>query len=105
MLRFLRRLPKASATSIATEGGGATESEMTVGNVSLTPKTLGAFTDCTRQLLTQSSLSVENLIRDDLVQAMALAIDKALEGTGASGQPTGILNTTGINSVTDFRSC
>jgi len=43
------------------------------------------------------------LIRDDLAQALAVAIDKAgLEGTGASGQPTGILNTSGVNTVAAF---
>jgi len=99
------KIPKKTGVSaaswIATEGGDATESEMTIGNVSLTPKTLGAFTDVTRQLLIQSSLDVENLIRDDLTKAMAIAIDKAgLEGTGALGQPTGIEATTGIGSVT-----
>lgn len=98
------KIPKKTAASaaawISAEGGAATESEMTIGNVSLTPKTLGAFTDVTRQLLIQSSLDVESLIRDDLTKAMAIAIDKAgLEGTGSSGQPTGIEGTTGIGSV------
>ena len=101
------KIPRKSAAStaawIATEGGDSTESEMTVGQVSLAPKTLGAFTDVTRQLLIQSSLDVEALIRDDLSRALAIAIDKAgLEGTGANGQPTGILNTNGVNSVTNF---
>ena len=101
-VKIPKKTAAASAAWIATEGGDATESEMTVGNVSLSPKTLGAFTDVTRQLLIQSSLDVEGLIRDDLVKAMALAIDKAgLEGTGSSGQPTGILNA-GVNTVTNF---
>lgn len=98
-----KKLTSANASWIAVEGGDATESEMTVGSIRLTPRTLGAFTDVTRNLLLQSSLSVENLIRDDLVQALGLAIDKAgLEGTGSNGQPTGILNTTGVNQVTNF---
>ena len=98
-----KKLTSANASWIAVEGGDASESEMTVGSIRLTPKTLGAFTDVTRQLLIQSSLDVENLIRDDLVQALGLAIDKAgLEGTGSNGQPTGILNTTGVNQVTNF---
>ena len=43
------------------------------------------------------------MIRDDLATAIALAIDLAgLEGSGSSGQPTGILNTSGINSVANF---
>ena len=101
------KIPKkatASAASwIASEGGAASESEMTFSQVSLSPKSLGAFTDVTRQLLIQSSLDVEALIRDDLTKALGLAIDKAgLEGTGSSGQPTGILNTTGVNTVTAF---
>ena len=100
------KIPKktagASASWIATEGGAASESEMTVGSVSMVPRTLGAFTDVTRQLLIQSSLDVEALIRDDLAQAIALAIDLgALSGSGSSGQPTGIKNTSGINTV-DF---
>ena len=102
-VKIPKKTAAATAAWIATEGGAATESEMTVGQVSLTPKTLGAFTDVTRQLLIQSSMDVENLIRDDLAQALALAIDLAgLEGSGSSGQPTGILNTTGVNTVTAF---
>ena len=101
-VRIPKKTAAASAGWIATEGGAATESEMTVGNIAMTPKTLGAFTDVTRQLMIQSSMDVEALIRDDLAQAIALAIDLAgLEGSGASGQPTGILNTSGINTV-DF---
>ena len=102
-VRIPKKTAAASAAWIATEGGAASESEMTVGNIAMTPKTLGAFTDVTRQLMIQSSMDVEALIRDDLATAIALAIDLAgLEGSGASGQPTGILNTSGINSVTNF---
>ena len=101
------KIPRKSAASVAAfvdgEGTAVAESEMTVGQVSLTPKTLGAFTDVTRQLLMQSSLDVESLIRDDLAKSIAIAIDKAgLEGTGSSGNPTGILNTTGVGTVTAF---
>jgi len=101
------KIPKKTAASAAAfvngEGTAAAESEMTIGNVSMTPKTLGAFTDVTRQLLIQGTLDVEALIRDDLAASIAVAIDKAgLEGSGASGNPTGILNTTGVNQVTNF---
>ena len=101
-VKIPKKTTAASAAWIATEGGAASESEMTVGSVSLTPKTLGAFTDISRQLMIQSSLDVEALVRDDLAQAIALAIDLgALAGSGSSGQPTGIKNTAGIN-VVDF---
>lgn len=102
-LKIPKKTSAASAAWISAEGGDSSESEMTVGSVSMTPKTIGAHTDVTRQLLIQSSLAVEALMRDDLAQAIALAIDLAgLEGSGASGQPTGILNTSGVNTVTTF---
>lgn len=102
-VRIPKKLTAAAAAWIATEGAAAAESEMTVGNIAMVPRTLGAFTDATRQLMVQSSMDVENLIRDDLAQAIALAIDlAALEGSGSSGQPTGILNTSGVNTVTAF---
>lgn len=96
-------IPKKTAASsggwISTEGGAAGESEFTLGSVTMTPKTVGAFSDMTRQLILQSTPSVEALVRDDLTQALALAIDAgALKGTGLSGQPTGLYATSGINT-------
>lgn len=102
-VKIPKKLTASSAAWIATEGGAATETEPTFGQVSLAPKTIGAFTDVTRQMMQQSSLAMENLIRSDLNAALALAIDLgALEGSGASGQPTGIKNTSGINAPTPF---
>lgn len=100
-------IPKKTAASaaawIATEGGASSESEPTFGQVTMAPKTLGAFTDMTRQMILQSSLDVEALVRDDLTMALALAIDDgALEGAGTSGAPTGIKNTVGVNKPTSF---
>lgn len=108
MLRGLQGnvvIPKKTAASsagwIATEGAAAGESEFTSGSVTMSPKVIGAFTDATRLLLQQSSLDVENLIRDDLTKSIATAIDLgALAGSGSSGQPTGIANTSGINTTT-----
>ena len=99
-VKIPRKTAASSAAFISSEGGAAGESEFTVGSVTMSPKTLGAFTDVTRQLMIQSSIDVENLIRNDLAQSMAIAIDDAaLEGSGSSGNPTGITNTSGINSV------
>jgi HK97 family phage major capsid protein/HK97 family phage prohead protease len=88
---------------ISSEGGAASDAEATFGTVTMAPKTVGAFTDMTRQMILQSTPAIEAIVRDDLVQALALAIDKGgLEGTGLSGQPTGILATVGINKPTAF---
>lgn len=101
------KIPKKTAASaagwIATEGGAASESEPTLGQVTMSPKTLGAFTDITRLMMMQSSLDIEALIRNDLSVAIAQAMDLgALAGSGASGQPTGIKNVSGINAPTSF---
>jgi HK97 family phage major capsid protein len=100
-------IPKKTAAStagwISTEGGASSESEPTFGQVTMTPRTLGAFTDITRLMMMQSSPDIEALIRNDLSTGIALAIDDgALEGSGSSGQPTGIKNTSGVNKPTSF---
>ena len=67
----------------------------------MAPKTIGAFVDYSRRLLLQSSIGVENMIRNDLARVIALEIDRAaIYGTGSSNQPKGIKNTTGVGSVT-----
>lgn len=82
------------------ESGAPTESEGTFDQVTLTPKTVGAFTDFSRKLLLQSSIDVEAFVRGDIARVIALAIDAAsINGSGSSNQPTGILNTTGIGDV------
>ncbi|MBL0492664.1 phage major capsid protein [Aeromonas veronii] len=84
------------------EGENAQEGTPQIGQLELTPKTLAAYTDITRRLLKQSSPDAEGIVRRDLVNAMAQAIDYAgYYGSGAGNQPRGIKNYTGINAV-DF---
>lgn len=102
-------IPKKTAAStagwIATEGNPAAESEPTFGQVTMSPKTVGAFTDITRLMMMQSSPDIEALIRNDLSTGIALAIDDgALDGNpaGGSGEPTGIRNQSGVNKPSSF---
>lgn len=82
------------------ESGAPTESTQAVDQVTLSPKTVGAYTEYTRKMLLQSSIDVEAFVRADLAATLALEIDRAaINGSGASNQPTGILNTTGIGDV------
>lgn len=82
------------------EGGAPTESQQTIGQVPLTPKTAGAFTDFTRRLLLQASIAVELFVRMDLARVLALGLqDGALNGTGSGNQPTGLFNIAGLGSV------
>lgn len=82
------------------EDDTAPESDIDFGQISLSPKTVAAFTDITRKLMKQSTPDAEALVRFDLACALALTIDKAgYYGTGAANQPLGIANTTGIHAV------
>lgn len=82
------------------ESAAPTESQQAFDQVTLSPKTVGAFSDISRKLLLQSSIDVEGFVRNDLAAVLALAIDlAAINGSGASNQPTGILNTSGIGDV------
>ena len=95
-------IPKQSAGATAywvAESGAPTESQQTLAQVTMSPKTVGAFTDFSRKLMLQSSIDIENFVRRDLAQVIALAIDAAaLYGTGSNNQPTGIKNTSAVNT-------
>ena len=96
-------IPRQSGGSTAywvTEGAAITESKAAFGQVTMTPKTVGGMVQISRKLTKQSSVDVEALIRNDVSRTIALAIDSAaINGSGSSGQPTGILQTTGIGAV------
>lgn len=96
-------IPKQSGGATAywvAENGAPTESQQTLAQVALTPKTVGAYTDISRRLLLQSSISVEAMVRNDIATVLAIALDLAgLHGSGTSNQPTGIAATSGIGSV------
>jgi HK97 family phage major capsid protein/HK97 family phage prohead protease len=94
-----KQLTSAAAYWVA-EGVDVTESEGSFGQVAMSPKTVGARSQMTRQLLMQSSPDIESLVRNDLALVIALAIDSAaISGSGSAGQPKGILNQSGIGSV------
>ena len=97
-------IPKQTGANTAywlsTESTAITEGNLTLGQLPLTPKNVGAYQEISRQLLLQSSPAVDTLVMNDLAKVVALAIDAAaISGSGTSGQPTGITNTAGIGSV------
>ena len=93
-------IPRQSGAATAywvSESGSPTESQQTIDQVSLTPKTCGAYTDFSRRLIIQSSIDVENMVRGDLAKVLALEIDRVgLYGSGSSNQPLGLKDTTGV---------
>ena len=96
-------IPKQTGGRAATwlsETGALALTDPSFGQLTLSPKELGAATQYTRKLLLQATPDIEMLIRMDLAETIALGLDlAAINGSGSSNQPTGILNVTGIGSV------
>jgi len=90
----------ATAYWLANEATAITEGALTFGQLALTPKTVGAYVEVSRQLLLQSSPAAEGIVTGDLAAQVARAGDLAVcHGSGGSGQPTGITATGSIGSV------
>lgn len=104
-------IPRQSSASTAywlDEAGLVTASQQGFAQVLATPKRLACQTAYNKQLLAQSTLDVEALVRDDHVRVIALAKDLAgIQGTGGV-QPRGILlgpttdGTGGGNNITSI---
>lgn len=88
-------IPKQTGAATAywvAESSAPTESQQTIGQVTMSPKTVGAYTEISRKLLLQSSIDVESMVQTDLAAVLGLAIQQAaISGTGTSNQPAGLL--------------
>lgn len=80
---------------------GNSNGNMTFDNVTLSPKTAMVSTAASRQSVLQFNQDLEALVRADLAEVIGRGLDlAALDGTGASNQPTGVLRQTGLNTIT-----
>lgn len=79
-------------------GSDVADSNLTLQQITLSPKTLTSTTSYSRQLLAQSSYDIDGIVRQDLAAIIAIELDRAaIDGTGASNQPTGILATSNVD--------
>ena len=86
-------IPKQTGAATAywvAEDGSPNQSGQTIGQVLMSPKTVGAFTDISRKLLLQSSIDVEGMVQNDLATVLGLAIQQA-GLVHAADRPKGIL--------------
>jgi HK97 family phage major capsid protein len=90
----------SGAVGWASEVDNANDFGASFDNVEMSPKRLTAYQTMSKQLLIQSSYDVEAILRNDMINAVALGVDAAAIYGGAASTPTGILATSGIGSVT-----
>lgn len=97
-------IPKAGnvlSVGWITDGQNAPSSDKTFSSVTMSPKHVAGVTEMSRQLILQSAPTIEALVRDDLSFAIAAAVDSAIiSGSGAAGQPLGLLHRPGIHTTT-----
>jgi hypothetical protein len=81
----------------ANEAAAATPSNPTLRQVLLKPKIAIGVVQFSRQLMLQAN--AEAFVRAELLAAAGSVVDAAvLAGTGASGQPTGLLSASGLST-------
>lgn len=75
------------------------DSDVTFASITLEPKSLATLVRVSRELLMDSALA-ERAVTSEITKAMALALDAAiLAGSGTDPEPRGILNTSGVATV------
>ena len=96
-------IPKLSASvtnsAFVAEGSAPSEGAATFAQVTMSPKTLAAYVDCSRRLMQQSDPSVEQVLRNDIINTFARRIDDAAIEGGAANGPSGIIANGSTNVV------
>lgn len=89
----MRKQTGTSSASYVGERVAAPTTGPTVGDLTMSAKRLAALVPITNQLLRRASIGVDALVRNDLVDSVAVKEDQQfLRGTGSATAPTGLLN-------------
>lgn len=90
------QVPIMGATSVgwAGEVAEAADGASEFTSVTLSPKRLTAYIDISKQFLVQDSIDAENMIKQDLVNAISTKLEETILGTasGSTTQPEGIFH-------------
>lgn len=96
----LPRKSVATTLGMLTEIGSASETNPNIQKATLSPKRMGAYVEASKQAIIQSAMSVEGMIRDDLIMSAAVLLeDQCINGAGTGANIRGLRNTTGIGTV------
>jgi len=94
------KIATGAAAGFVEESGSVADQSPTDAAVTLQPRTLGAYAQVSRLLALESIPSIEQIVQDDLLRSIADKIEYyAIQGSGSSGQPTGILNNGSVGNV------
>ena len=100
-LQFPREDNVPVPAMVAETGAASATPTNPFGVLNLSAKRLSAYTDVSMQVIAQTNPSIDAFIADSLRKSAETQIDYyAIQGTGASNQPTGILNTSGVTDIT-----
>lgn len=96
------KMATGTATAIqATDNGAVQETDLTDSSISAGVKTIAGQQDLAIQLIDQSPINFDEVVFRDLVADYATKVDtQVINGSNASGQVKGILNASGITTVT-----
>ncbi len=96
---FIPRQSGAGTANWVAETTASTLTAVNFTNLTLTPKAITSVQQYSKQLLLTGNPSIDSIVRDDMTQSLALAIDLAALHGGGGTEPTGIAGTTGIGTV------
>jgi HK97 family phage major capsid protein len=100
-LNIPRLSTSATAAWIGGENASITASDLAFENLTMNPNTLAARVLMSNQLLELSSPAADAIINEDIASQLSIGLDTGvMQGTGVSGQPLGIINTTGVGTQT-----
>ena len=95
-------IPKVSAgvsAAFVAEESAVAAVNQTTAQITMQGRTLGCYEDVSRLLLLESDPSIEAIVRDDILSAMADKIESVSIHGGSGSEPSGICATTGIGNI------
>lgn len=100
------QVPVMAGGNVTWEGetSNASDAGTSFSSVKLSPKRLTAYVDVSKQFLAQDSKSAENLIRQDLVNAINSKLESTILGnaSGSTTQPAGLFYGQEVNKILAF---
>lgn len=100
------QVPVMAGGNVTWEGetSNASDAGTSFSSVKLSPKRLTAYVDISKQFLAQDSKSAENLIRQDLVNAINSKLESTILGnaSGSTTQPAGLFYGQEVNKILAF---